>query len=342
MRDVRAVAVYVTTSAHHPHYRDNRTDALRQTYGKVLEGAELQSQTNEEIRCGSCSVCQRCTVLIPPLQCVTVRTGNYCATCCEVIEGKRNLRQNVTDDAHTTHADSPVVGTQENDASTEGASTSLQMRRWAAPAIGQNPYAEIADRRGRTQQSLAHRLEDTRTQEPNSRKDEETSADALRSGAEPARSAKRLKLSKAFRITSDDACRSVNPVGLALGVFPPVIFFVEWYSSKWYISRLLGSAREIKHLADSLRDSEQLFVNSVHDLLRSTVPPVELKILLDDVQGDLWRNGRLDERVVEQLGPEAADRIRESVDNIRKTVLKLKQRLAVRRSTVRPDMLLPR
>lgn len=109
--------------------------------------------------------------------------------------------------------------------------------------------------------------------------------------------------------------------GLALALFPIVIEIVDAYSG-------MISGRDIRHLAESLRNQQQIFLNSVEYLLRSTVPASELAALMSDLGGASWKNTELVQSVEDQLGSEAV-RILNATGDIYKTVLKLSQKLPV-------------
>lgn len=121
----------------------------------------------------------------------------------------------------------------------------------------------------------------------------------------------------------------IETAGLALAVFPIVIGIVDWYSGG-------VSGRDIKLLAESLKNNEKMFLNSVESLLRCIVPAAELQILLDDLEGDPWRSQTLSAKVAEHLGCEA-DSILEKINDIYKTVLNLKEKLPVSRIASAPD-----
>lgn len=118
----------------------------------------------------------------------------------------------------------------------------------------------------------------------------------------------------------------IDVAGLALAVFPIVIGMVDRYSG-------LVTGRDINFLADSLRNNEQMFLNSIELLLQSTVPPAELRVLLDDFDGDPWKSKSLNERVTENLGQQA-ESILEKINDIYKTVLGLKLKLPVGKSAI--------
>ena len=65
----------------------------------------------------------------------------------------------------------------------------------------------------------------------------------------------------------------IDTAGLVLAVFPVVIDIVTWYDD-----RVRG--RDTKLLAESLENNKQMFVNSIEYLLKSVVPPADLRILL--------------------------------------------------------------
>jgi hypothetical protein len=118
----------------------------------------------------------------------------------------------------------------------------------------------------------------------------------------------------------------LEAVGLCLAVFPIVIEMVERYSG-------LVTGRDIKHLAESLKNNEQIFVNTVETLLRSTVPAPQLVTLLSDLEGDLWRDDELRRSVSHKLG-QGADIVLDKISDIYKTVLKLKEKLPVSQKSV--------
>lgn len=113
----------------------------------------------------------------------------------------------------------------------------------------------------------------------------------------------------------------IDIVGLVLSVFPVVVEIVGWY-----VPRVKG--RDANLLAESLRNNEQMFLNSVEQLLRCTVPPGELQTLLADRGGEAWRSKSLNDRVADHLG-ERADAILENVKDIYKTVSALQKKLPV-------------
>jgi hypothetical protein len=121
----------------------------------------------------------------------------------------------------------------------------------------------------------------------------------------------------------------IETAGLALAVFPIVIKIVDWYSSS-------VSGRDTKLLAESLKNNEKMFLNSVESLLLCVVPAAELQILLDDLEGDPWRSQSLGDKVAKHLGCEA-DSILEKINDIYKTVLKLKDKLPVSRIASAPE-----
>ena len=113
----------------------------------------------------------------------------------------------------------------------------------------------------------------------------------------------------------------IERAGLALAIFPVVVEMADWYSGKI-------TGRDSKLLAESLRNNEQMFLNSLESLLRSAMPAAELQGLLSDVTGDAWRDQALNDRLVEYLGCEA-DTIMDSINDIYGTVSKLKEKLPV-------------
>lgn len=113
----------------------------------------------------------------------------------------------------------------------------------------------------------------------------------------------------------------IEAAGLALAVFPLVLDAVAKYNG-------LVTGRDIKLLSESLKNNEQMFYNAVEFLLRSTVPPEDLRVLLGDLSSDLWKSEWLSNRVAQNLGHKAGS-IFLKIDGIYKTVLKLKQKLPV-------------
>lgn len=113
----------------------------------------------------------------------------------------------------------------------------------------------------------------------------------------------------------------IEAAGLVLGIFPVVIQTVDWY-------RGVVTGRDVKLLVDSLRTYELIFYNAVENLLRSTVPIGELKVLLDDKTGAAWKSKSLNDNVTEHLG-QAAECILGKISDIYKTLLRLKRKLPV-------------
>ena len=113
----------------------------------------------------------------------------------------------------------------------------------------------------------------------------------------------------------------IEAAGLALAIFPVVVEMVDWYGGN-------VTGRDSKLLAESLRNHERMFLNSLESLLRSVVPAGELQILLSDLTGEAWRDQVLNSKVAEHLGCEV-DSIMEKIDEIYRTVLKLKDKLPV-------------
>lgn len=116
--------------------------------------------------------------------------------------------------------------------------------------------------------------------------------------------------------------------GLALAVFSAAIEVVEWYSSNI-------AGRETKLLCESLRNNQQIFLNSVESLLRCVVTSAELHILLNDFQGERWRDQSLNNRVNEHLGLQARY-ILESTEDIYRTISKLMSELPVSYAQICP------
>lgn len=116
----------------------------------------------------------------------------------------------------------------------------------------------------------------------------------------------------------------IEGIGLALAVIPVVVEVIEGYGA-------VASSRDARFLADSLKNQERIFLNSVEILLRSIFSSAEVRTLLDDLRGSSWSNDRLNERVVDHLGDEASG-ILETVDGIYSTVLQLKDKLPVSHS----------
>lgn len=117
----------------------------------------------------------------------------------------------------------------------------------------------------------------------------------------------------------------IETAGLVLAVFPLVIDAVTKYNG-------LVKGRDCKVLGESLKNNEQMFLNSVEFLLRSTIPPEDLRVLLDDMTGELWKSEWLAARVTEHLGREA-ESVFKKIDDIYKTVSRLKQKLPVSSSS---------
>lgn len=123
----------------------------------------------------------------------------------------------------------------------------------------------------------------------------------------------------------------VEIVGLALAVFPLVIEGVERYHG-------VITGRDIKYLTESLKNNEQIFKNSVENLLRSSVESDELTVLLDNLQGTQWKDPKLERQVVDHLGQEA-ESILKKIKEIHDTVFKLQKRLPVRKAYRYPSIL---
>jgi endonuclease/exonuclease/phosphatase family metal-dependent hydrolase len=113
----------------------------------------------------------------------------------------------------------------------------------------------------------------------------------------------------------------IEAAGLVLALFPLVIDVVTKYNG-------LVKGRDIKILDESLKNNEQMFLNSVEFLLQSTIPPEDLTVLLGDFNGDLWKSEWLADRVTKHLGREA-ESVFQKIEDIHKTVSKLKQKLPV-------------
>jgi hypothetical protein len=125
-------------------------------------------------------------------------------------------------------------------------------------------------------------------------------------------------------ISSHYSVKMMSPldaVGLALAIFPVVTEILGWYSSKF-------KGRDVKHLAESLKNCERIFMNSIEYMLLSTGLHDNVEILLGDLRGDAWKEKSLNDLVTAHLG-EDADRIFAIIDDIRKTVSKLEEKLPV-------------
>lgn len=117
----------------------------------------------------------------------------------------------------------------------------------------------------------------------------------------------------------------IEVVGLALAVFPIAIKEVERYKG-------VITGRDIRHLADSLKNNERIFTNSVENLLRSVVWTSELAVLLGDLHGDAWRDDNLRQKVTKHLGQDADD-ILLKIKEIHGTVSQLQRKLPVSNKT---------
>jgi hypothetical protein len=114
----------------------------------------------------------------------------------------------------------------------------------------------------------------------------------------------------------------IEAAGLALAIFPIVTQTLDWYGG-------ILTGRDIRDLADSLRNNEQIFLDSVESLLRSAVPAAQVDFLLSAPDGESWKNGSLRQSVSDQLGVDAA-RLFKNVDTIHIILRKLNEKLPVR------------
>lgn len=113
----------------------------------------------------------------------------------------------------------------------------------------------------------------------------------------------------------------IEVAGLALALFPIVIELVDAYSGA-----LTG--RDINHLAESLKNHQQIFLNAVEYLLHYTIPAQQLRALLADPSGALWQDQELNDSVQRELGIRAAS-ILGKISDIHKTITKLMAKLPV-------------
>lgn len=118
----------------------------------------------------------------------------------------------------------------------------------------------------------------------------------------------------------------IDAAGLALAIFPVVISTVDWYSGRI-------SGRDFKHLSESLKTNEKIFLNSIELLLRCIAPPREVKDFLDNLKGPQWKSESLEKKVKEHLGDEA-ESILDKMKDIYRTINKLGDKLPVRDSRV--------
>lgn len=109
--------------------------------------------------------------------------------------------------------------------------------------------------------------------------------------------------------------------GLALAIFPVVVEIIDWYSGS-------VSGRDTKFLAESLKNQELIFRDSIEALLRSVLSATEQRSLLDDLGGQSWKDASISAKVVECLGKEA-DGLVEIANGIYEDVMKLKEKLPV-------------
>ncbi|SMR52358.1 unnamed protein product [Zymoseptoria tritici ST99CH_1A5] len=113
----------------------------------------------------------------------------------------------------------------------------------------------------------------------------------------------------------------IEVAGLALALFPIVIELVDAYSGA-----LTG--RDINHLAESLKNHQQIFLNAVEYLLHYTIPAQQLRALLADPSGALWQDQELNDSVQRELGIRAAS-ILGKISDIHKTITKLMAKLPI-------------
>lgn len=113
----------------------------------------------------------------------------------------------------------------------------------------------------------------------------------------------------------------IEVAGLLLAIFPVVIAVVNWYGDR-------VTFRDIKFLAEQLGNHKQMFLNTLAQMLLSVVSPLEAGRLLNDPDAAAWKDVRLNDRILEHLGPQA-NRILGQIGEIYRTVLVLQEKLTV-------------
>jgi hypothetical protein len=113
----------------------------------------------------------------------------------------------------------------------------------------------------------------------------------------------------------------IEAVGLALAIIPLVIEIIDLYSGSL-------TSRDVNFLAESLRNKELIFKNTVEELLNSVLSRSELQKLLEDPSGPLWTDDSINRRVADHLGAEASG-LFEVAKEIHSTVHHLKAKLPV-------------
>lgn len=117
------------------------------------------------------------------------------------------------------------------------------------------------------------------------------------------------------------AMSGIEVAGIVLAVLGALIKGVGGYNE-------VVTGRDVKLLVESLKDNRIMFSNSVEYLLRSIVSPDELTTLLNDPNGDTWRDSDLDGRVIAHLGPDASNFTHKILD-IYNTLALLQKKLPV-------------
>lgn len=113
----------------------------------------------------------------------------------------------------------------------------------------------------------------------------------------------------------------IEAAGLALAIIPVVVEILDFYSGSL-------TSRDVSFLAESLRNKELIFKNTVEELLNSVLSKTELRKLLEDPRGPLWTDDGINSRVADHLGAEASG-LFEVAKEIHSTVHDLKAKLPV-------------
>jgi hypothetical protein len=113
----------------------------------------------------------------------------------------------------------------------------------------------------------------------------------------------------------------IEVAGIVLAVLSALIQGVGGYND-------VVTGRDVNLLVESLKDNKLMFENSVEYLLRSTIPPGELELLLGDLRGESWQDRGLHQRVIAHLGQNAENILRK-IKDIYNTVSQLQRKLPV-------------
>jgi hypothetical protein len=113
----------------------------------------------------------------------------------------------------------------------------------------------------------------------------------------------------------------IEVAGIVLAVLSALIQGVGGYND-------VVTGRDVNLLVESLKDNKLMFENSVEYLLRSTIPPGELELLLGDLRGESWQDRDLHQRVIAHLGQNAENILRK-IKDIYNTVSQLQRKLPV-------------